>query len=129
MAACAAPRSRRRARPMTQSVANYRQTVLAGIPAGRGPARGLRILEQQADAQHLRARIGPRARSQLTLNQYQAGTVAYTNVVVAQTTALAAEQTALTIEQSRLVAASTLIEALGGGWDRTQLPALDSARK
>ena len=60
---------------------------------------------------------------QLTLNQYQAGTVAYTTVVIAQTTALADEQTVLTILQNRLVASVTLIEALGGGWDSAQLPA------
>ncbi|HXQ53991.1 MAG TPA: efflux transporter outer membrane subunit [Stellaceae bacterium] len=110
------------------TVANYRETVLAAFQQVEDQLASLRILEQQADAQHL-ALESARRSVQLTLNQYQAGTVSYTNVVVAQTTALAAEQTALTIEQSRLVASSTLVQALGGGWDRTQLPALDSARK
>jgi outer membrane protein TolC len=45
--------------------------------------------------------------------------------VVAQATALADEQAAINVLQSRLVASASLVEALGGGWDRSQLPALD----
>jgi outer membrane protein TolC len=66
---------------------------------------------------------------QLTLNQYQAGTVAFTSVVLAQTTALSDEQTTLTILESRLVASVTLVEAVGGGWDRAQLPSLAQGGK
>ena len=58
---------------------------------------------------------------QLTLNQYKAGTVAYTSVITAQTIALADAQTLLNIRQSRLTASVTLIEALGGGWDSASL--------
>ena len=42
----------------------------------------------------------------------------------AQTTALGDEQAVLTIEQNRLVASVTLVEAIGGGWDSTQLPTI-----
>ena len=42
--------------------------------------------------------------------------------VVAQATALANEETALNIRQSRLVASAGLIQALGGGWDASELP-------
>ena len=45
-----------------------------------------------------------REAEQLTLNQYHAGTVAYTSVITAQTTALTNEEAALAILQSRLVA-------------------------
>ena len=55
-------------------------------------------------------------------NQYFAGIVAYTSVVVADQTALANAETAVNIRQSRLVASAALIQALGGGWDTTQLP-------
>jgi len=106
-----------------ESVAQYRQTVLSGFEQVEDALASLRILEQQAEAQG-RALRDARLAEQLTLNQYQAGTVAYTNVVVAQTTALGDEQTVLTIEGSRLAASVTLIEALGGGWDRVQLPAV-----
>jgi NodT family efflux transporter outer membrane factor (OMF) lipoprotein len=111
-----------------QNVATYRQTVLAAFQQVEDQLSTLRILEQQADAQALALSFARRA-VQLALNQYQAGTIAYTNVVVEQTTALGDEQTALTILQQRLVASTTLVEALGGGWDRTQLPAIDAAAK
>jgi outer membrane protein TolC len=60
------------------------------------------------------------------LNQYRAGTVPYTSVITAQTAALSNEETALTIMQNRLTASVALIQALGGGWDSSQLP--DRAR-
>jgi outer membrane protein TolC len=52
----------------------------------------------------------------ITTNQYQAGTVAYLNVLVAQSIALANERTALTLVGRRLAASVLLIKALGGGW-------------
>ncbi|HEV3323392.1 MAG TPA: hypothetical protein VG147_14505, partial [Solirubrobacteraceae bacterium] len=58
---------------------------------------------------------------QLTLNQYKAGTVAYTSVVTAQTIALSDAQTLLTLRQSRLTASVALIQALGGGWNAATL--------
>ena len=58
---------------------------------------------------------------QLTLNQYRAGTVAYTSVVTAQAVALADAQTLLTIRQNRLVASVALIQALGGGWQAASI--------
>ena len=74
----------------------------------------------------LQARLGKVAAAQLaeqlTLNQYRAGTVDFTAVITAQANSLASQQTALSILQSRLVASVDLIEALGGGWDTSQLP-------
>ena len=110
------------------NVATYRQTVLTAFQQVEDELAALRILEQQAAAQDVALRSARRA-EQLTLNQYQAGTLAYTSVVVAQTTALADEQTALSILQSRLVASSALVQALGGGWDASQLPSLGTAEK
>jgi NodT family efflux transporter outer membrane factor (OMF) lipoprotein len=106
-----------------QNVANYRQTVLSGLQQVEDQIAALRILEQQAEVQD-RALLDAREAVRLTLNQYQAGTVAFTSVVVAQTTALGDEQAVLAIRQSRLVASVTLVEALGGGWDVSQLPAV-----
>jgi NodT family efflux transporter outer membrane factor (OMF) lipoprotein len=105
------------------SVATYRGTVLTAFQQVEDNLSSLRILERQSAAQEIAVRSAQRA-LQLTLNQYQAGTLAYTAVVVAQTTALGDEQQLLTILQSRLVASANLIEALGGGWDATQIPAL-----
>ena len=111
-----------------ENVANYREAVLTAFQQVEDELAALRILEQQADAQAVALQSARRA-VQLTLNQYQAGTIAYTNVVVVQATALGDEQTALDILQSRLVASAILVEALGGGWDRSQLPAPGTAER
>ena len=56
------------------------------------------------------------------MNQFQAGTVAFTTVVTAEITLLADEETELTIRQDLFLASVTLIENLGGGWDTNLLP-------
>ncbi len=56
------------------------------------------------------------------LNQFQAGTVAFTTVVVAEIQLLADEEAELTARQDLFLASVSLIEALGGGWDSALLP-------
>jgi NodT family efflux transporter outer membrane factor (OMF) lipoprotein len=103
------------------NVDNYRQTVLAGFQQVEDDVVTLRVLEQQAVIED-KAVAAAREAEKLTLNQYKAGTVPYSSVITAQTTRLSAEQTALTVLSSRLQTSVALIEALGGGWDATQLP-------
>jgi outer membrane protein TolC len=80
----------------------------------------LRVLEQQYQVQDQATRSANLA-AQMTLNQYRAGTVAYTSVVTQQAIALSDAQTLLTIRQNRLTASVALIQALGGGWDAASL--------
>jgi NodT family efflux transporter outer membrane factor (OMF) lipoprotein len=102
------------------AVANYRQTVLSAFQQVEDELATLRILEQQVQVQEQTVQSANLA-VQLTLNQYKAGTVAYTSVITAQTVALADAQTLLNIRQTRLTASVTLVEALGGGWDAASL--------
>jgi outer membrane protein TolC len=44
-------------------------------------------------------------------------------VISAQTTLLSDQQTAVTLRINEMTAAVQLVQALGGGWDVTQLPA------
>jgi NodT family efflux transporter outer membrane factor (OMF) lipoprotein len=99
-----------------QNVATYRQTVLAGFQEVEDNLASLRILGEEAMAQRVAVESAEKEVA-IVLNQYKAGTVSYLNVVVAQTTALTNERTELTILSNRLVAAATLIKALGGGWN------------
>jgi outer membrane protein TolC len=99
-----------------QTVANYRETVLTAFQQVEDELATLRILEQQVEVQEQTVKSADLA-VQLTLNQYRAGTVAYTSVVTAQAVALGDAQTLLTIRQNRLVASVVLIQALGGGWN------------
>jgi NodT family efflux transporter outer membrane factor (OMF) lipoprotein len=99
------------------SVATYRQTVLTALQQVEDALVGLRILAQQAVIQDAAVRDAARA-AEITLNEYRAGTQAYTSVVTAQNTLLAAQQTALAITQSQLTDAVALVTALGGGWEK-----------
>jgi len=107
-----------------QSVANYRQVVLTAFQQVEDQLAALRVLAEQAAVED-DAVASAREAERLTLNQYKAGTVAYTSVVVAQTTALNDAQTALNIRQNRLTASVALIQALGGGWSTARLPSAD----
>jgi NodT family efflux transporter outer membrane factor (OMF) lipoprotein len=98
-----------------ESVASYRQTVLTAFQQVEDELSTLRILQQEADAAAASVTANQRA-TDVALNEYRAGTVAYTTVITEQTALLSAQETALTTQQNRFVAAVTLIEALGGGW-------------
>ena len=103
------------------TVADYRQTVLTGFQQVEDELAALRILAEQAAAEDI-AVASSREAERIILNQYKAGTVAFTAVVVAQTAALTNAEAALSVRQSRLVASVALIQALGGGWDAAQVP-------
>jgi NodT family efflux transporter outer membrane factor (OMF) lipoprotein len=102
------------------AVASYRQTVLTAFQQVEDNLATLRILERQYSVQDQATKSANLA-VELTLNQYKAGTVAYTAVVTAQAIALADAQTLLTIRQNRLTASVALIQALGGGWNASSL--------
>ena len=107
-----------------QSVATYRQTVLTAFQQVEDELVAERVLAQQAVAQD--AAVKAARSAEATINkQYLAGTQAYTAVIVAENTALGDAETALNLRQSRLVASVALIEALGGGWDTSQIPSAD----
>lgn len=108
-----------------QAVALYRQTVLTGFQQVEDQLAALRILEQQAAIQE-QAVASAQEAERLILNQYKAGTVPYTAVVVAQAAALNNEQAALAIRGDRLTASVALIQALGGGWDTSALPTVET---
>ena len=104
-----------------QNVANYRQTVLTAFQQVEDQLAALRILADEAKVQDA-AVAAAREAERIINNQYLAGTVAYTSVIVAEQTALSDAETAVNIRQSRLAASAALIQALGGGWDASQLP-------
>lgn len=104
-----------------QSVANYRQTVLAAFQNVEDELSSLRVLGQQIGVNQAAVQAARRA-VEITLNEYQAGTVTYTTVITAQVTLLNAQEAALLVQQNRLIASVALVQALGGGWDTSQLP-------
>ncbi|MGH7122303.1 MAG: efflux transporter outer membrane subunit [Acetobacteraceae bacterium] len=111
-----------------QSVANYRQTVLTAFQGVEDQLSSLHILAAQHRAQAA-AVASATEEVAITLNEFEAGTVAYTAVVVAQATQLADAETLLNIQQSRLLASVSLIENLGGGWSASELPSANSLQQ
>ncbi len=104
------------------TVAEYRQAVLAGFQEVEDNLAALRILGEEAEVQEEAVRAARESVS-LTTNQYKAGIVSYINVVTVQTTQLGNERTAMGILGRRLVAAVTLVKALGGGWSAAEIAA------
>jgi NodT family efflux transporter outer membrane factor (OMF) lipoprotein len=104
-----------------EGIATYRQTVLTAFQQVEDALSDLRILAQEAQAEQAAVTDAAQA-VQIALNEYQAGTQAYTTVVTAQATLFSDQQTALTIQQDRLAASIALVEALGGGWQQHDLP-------
>ena len=100
-----------------QQVANYRLAVLTAFQGVEDQLNAVSTLVRQQEAEDHAVASASEA-ERLILNQYRAGTVAYTSVVTAQTAALTARESALTIRQNRLLDTVTLIQDLGGGWAR-----------
>ncbi len=107
-------------------VATYRQTVLTAIQQVEDNLAGIRILTQEVKVQAEDVRISRQA-TQIALNEYRAGTQAFTAVVVAEAQQLSAEEALLSTQAQLQTDAVNLIIALGGGWDQTQLPDVASA--
>jgi len=104
-----------------QTVANYRETVLTGFQQVEDNLAALRILEHEAQVQE-RAVVAARNYLDLANTRYTGGVTSYLEVTTAQSAALSDELTAVSILGRRMVDAVTLVQALGGGWDRSSLP-------
>jgi len=103
------------------NLAAYRQTVLIAFQQVEDALAALRILTQQIQQQH-QAVESARVALDLETKRYQAGVDPYIDVVIEQNTLLAAQQILAQIEIQRVIASVQLIEALGGGWNGSQLP-------
>jgi NodT family efflux transporter outer membrane factor (OMF) lipoprotein len=110
------------------SVANYRQTVLTAFQQVEDQLVAQRVLAPELRKQR-EAIAAARKAVEVDLNQYQAGTVAFTAVITDQLTLLGDEETALTIRQDQFLAVVSLVQALGGGWDKSQLPNIEELKK
>ncbi len=82
----------------------------------------LRILADEAARENLAVESAHRSLS-LATERYKGGVDTYLDVITAETVALSNESTAVDILTRRMTASVALIQALGGGWDATQLPA------
>lgn len=104
-----------------ETVANYRQTVLTAFQQVEDNLSALRILSQEIQQQDTAVKSAERSLS-LATDRYRLGIDPYLNVITAQTTLLTSQQTAVNLRLQQMTANVQLIEAVGGGWDASQLP-------
>jgi NodT family efflux transporter outer membrane factor (OMF) lipoprotein len=104
-----------------QAAATYRQAALTAFQQVEDNLSGLRILmleiHQQEDAVTSSQRY-----VNIATDRYKLGLDPYLDVITAQTSLFSNQQSAISLRMQQLVDCVQLIEALGGGWDATQLP-------
>jgi NodT family efflux transporter outer membrane factor (OMF) lipoprotein len=98
-----------------QAVANYRQTVLTAFQGVEDNLAASLIMARQYGLLK-EASAAADAAELITLNQYRAGQIVYTDVVVSQAAALSARRSLVQSAVARQTTAIALIQALGGGW-------------
>lgn len=103
------------------TVANYRQSVLVAFQQVENNLSTLRILSQEIQEQDAAVRSAQRVLT-LATDRYRLGIDPYLNVIAAQTSLLNNQQTAVNLRVQQITASVQLIEAVGGGWDASQLP-------
>lgn len=103
------------------SVATYRQTVLSALQQVEDELVALHVLQDQSKAEAYAVQTAQRSVS-IALNEYEAGTQAYTTVITEQTALFTDQQAALSVQEQRLEASVALVQALGGGWAAGDLP-------
>jgi NodT family efflux transporter outer membrane factor (OMF) lipoprotein len=102
-------------------VATYRQTVLTAFQQVEDSLAAVRLLSQQILKQQQAVASSEEA-LKLEIARYETGVDPYLNVVTVQTTLLSNQETLASLHVQEMTASVTLIEALGGGWDLSQLP-------
>jgi NodT family efflux transporter outer membrane factor (OMF) lipoprotein len=102
-------------------VAAYRENVLTGFQQVEDNLASVRILEKEATVQD-EAVVAAQRSLELSIIRYKGGVTSYLEVITAQSAALSNEVTAVNILGRRMANTVLLIQALGGGWDRSTLP-------
>jgi NodT family efflux transporter outer membrane factor (OMF) lipoprotein len=109
-------------------LATYRQTVLSAFQQVEDDLASVRIESQEILRQQQAVKSAQEFLN-LELVRYQTGVDPYVDVLTAQTTLLSNQQNLATVQIDEMVAAVNLTEALGGGWDRSQLPSPSQVSK
>lgn len=104
-----------------QTVARYRQTVLAAFQDVEDQLAATRVLLTQQELRRQASASADQVEQQV-LNRYRSGQVSYTEVIAAQATALSARRALVQAMADRQTTAVALIQSLGGGWQAAPPP-------
>jgi NodT family efflux transporter outer membrane factor (OMF) lipoprotein len=102
-------------------VAIYRQTSLTAFQQVEDYLAATRILSQQVIKQR-EAADAAQTTLNLEMGRFETGLDPYIDVTTAQVTLLSDQESLVSLQIQEAVASIELIQALGGGWDLTQLP-------
>jgi NodT family efflux transporter outer membrane factor (OMF) lipoprotein len=102
-------------------VASYRESVLTGFQQVEDNLAAVRILENEAKVQD-EAVVAAERSLDLSVTRYKGGVTSYLEVITAQSAALSDQVTAVNILGRRMANTVLLIQALGGGWEKSSLP-------
>jgi NodT family efflux transporter outer membrane factor (OMF) lipoprotein len=102
-------------------VAAYRENVLTGFQQVEDSLAAARILENEANVQD-EAVVAAQRSLDLSVTRYKGGVTTYLEVITAQSAALTDQVTAVNILGRRMASTVLLIQALGGGWEKSSLP-------
>jgi outer membrane protein TolC len=95
--------------------------VLTSFQAVEDQLAALRILSEEATEQRAAVTSSTRYLA-LADTRFRTGVDSYLNVITAQTTLLTNRETEVQVQLRQMTASVSLILALGGGWDNSQLP-------
>ncbi len=104
-----------------RNAAVYKQTVIDALQQTEDNLVALRVLANES-VQQRNATNAALESQRIFNNRYVGGVDTFLQVITAQTSALGAERNDLDILRRRMDATINLVKALGGGWDRSQLP-------
>ena len=102
-------------------LATYRQTVLTAFQQVEDYLVGTRNYSQQVIHQQEAVKLAQQSLD-LETERYNSGVDPYIDVMTAQTTLLGDQVTLNSLQVEEVLSAVQLVQALGGGWDATQLP-------
>ncbi len=103
-----------------ESVANYRETVLVAFQEVEDGLTGLSELTQAAASQNAAVADARRA-LEISNNRYVGGVTSYLDVITAQSALLSNQRLATQLLGQEMVTEVSLIKALGGTWDASQI--------
>jgi NodT family efflux transporter outer membrane factor (OMF) lipoprotein len=103
-------------------VAAYKQAVLTAFQQVEDYIATLRILSDEIVRQEKAVKAAQKY-LEIATARYQTGLDPYLDVLTAQVTLLSDQQSLVNLRVSEMTAAVQLVQALGGGWEATQLPA------
>ena len=106
----------------------YRETVLTAFQQTEDYLAAERLLGQQRQEQE-GAIVAAQRYYDLSNVRYKTGVDTYLNVFTAETSLLSNQQTGISLYIQQMTSSVQLIEAVGGGWDTSQLPSEKSVAK